>query len=419
MVLNWAELKFGGRLIRLAQNARSRVRARHPELEAQLYAQDRKDWVWRTLTDSSFSNLAWTTGLFLGICIALSTIAFILETVPDYERSSQWAKYSFYAEWFFVIVFSMEIGLKFWSTPQTTQQFFMDALNVIDILSILPFYIELFLVVFVGSGVAMWDLRVLRALRLMRMMKMGRFSDDLQILAEGLFRARISIAMLFGTLILGTVFFSVFLWTTERGSWNASLQCYARSDEVNYNGCSPFASVPLSFWWAATTMTTVGYGDAFPVTPIGRCIGGLAMLAGIFCVALPTGVLCAEFTKLYEERSHCQKEFRITAELQMRPKAELELFLAVEKIADSKKELEEQLIYMNRLAHIYNDSIKIDPMYTSFQNQAGTAIDAIKDLIISVSHDLLVIPAHVATLTGLHEIVRERSRSSVATSPGP
>merc|ERR1719324_2105554 len=124
----------------------------------------------------------------------------------------------------------------------------MDGLNVIDILAILPFYFELVLAMYFGAKGGMLDLRGLRAFRLMRMMKMGRFSGDLQLLAEGMYRARVSIGMLFVSLILGTVVFSVLMWVVERGTWSAATQCYSRRNEVTYNGCSPFESVPVGFW---------------------------------------------------------------------------------------------------------------------------------------------------------------------------
>jgi len=297
---------------------------------------------------------------------------------------------------------------------------------VIDVLSILPFYIEMVMVLFLGSKVAMLDLRLLRAFRLMRMLKMGRFSGELQLLAEGLIRARVSFALLCGTLILGTVIFSVLMWITERGSWDAGKQCYSRPDEVFFNGCSPFESVPVGFWWAITTMTTVGYGDAFPVTPFGRVIGGVAMLAGIFCVALPTGILCTEFSKLYEERANVCKETKLTTELQMRPKAELELFLDGEKLARSREDLDEQLTYLKRLAYIYveqtNDKnikamkaeqvLKLDPMYTTFQSQTAVAMDAMRAFVTTVCAELEKVPAH-------HFAYRRSSTSPMTSATTP
>jgi hypothetical protein len=423
MVNNWAELKFGKRLKKLAKQARDRVRQKHPELEGEILTRERKEWVWNTLTDAGYSKLAFTVGAFLGLCIALSTVAFVLETVPQYEQAPGWGDYFFYAECFFVVVFTIEIALKFWSTPQTTLEFFKDFLNVIDILAILPFYVELFLVLFVGGKVMMWDLRALRAFRLMRMMKMGRFSGELQLLAEGLVRARVSIAMLCGTLILGTVIFSVLMWVTERGTWNASKQCYARIGEPFYNGCSPFQSVPFGFWWAMTTMTTVGYGDTFPITNWGKVIGGFAMLAGIFCVALPTGILCTEFSKLYEERHRGRKETSISHELQMRPKAQLELFLDGEKIHTLRHDLDEQLIYLKRLAHCYvevgnkagSKKVKrlklIDPMYSTFQNQAAENLDSMRSLVTEVCDELGSVKMYASAVT-------DRRRSS-STNPTP
>merc|ERR1719379_29527 len=126
--------------------------------------------------------------------------------------------------------------------------------------------------------------------------------------------------MLCGTLMLGMVIFSVIIWLVEQGTWNPGRQCYARNGEAFFNGCSPFESVVVGFWWSLTTMTTVGYGDTFPLTPLGKLIGGIAMLAGIFCVALPTGILCAEFSRLYEERSKAPlsaQQVDITEEIQM------------------------------------------------------------------------------------------------------
>lgn len=241
------------------------------------------------------------------------------------------------------------------------------------------------------------------------MLKMGRFSGELQLLAAGLIRARVSFALLCGTLILGTVIFSVLMWIVERGIWDASRQCYSRPGEVSFNGCSPFESVPVGFWWAITTMTTVGYGDTFPISPLGRAIAGVAMLAGIFCVALPTGILCTEFSKLYEERANMCKETKLTEELRMRPKAELELFLDSEKLARSRNDLEEQLLYMKRLAYIYVEStnkarkteeiLKLDPMYTTFNNQAVAAMDAMRVFVSTVSDELARIPVHTAAIS--------------------
>jgi len=428
---NWAELRFGARLKQWAHQARLRIRAKYPEKEPEHQARERRQCVYYTLTDSMYSHLAHWVGLFLGACIALSTVAFILETVPEYERAPGWGTYFFYAECFFVGVFSIEIALKFWSTPRTTKEFFKDPLNVIDVLSILPFYVEMVMAMFMGSKVVMLDLRLLRAFRLMRMLKMGRFSGDLQLLAEGMYRARMSFALLCGTLILGTLLFSVLMWMFERGSWDSTKQCFSRPGEVFFNGCSPFENVPYGFWWAITTMTTVGYGDTFPITPTGKLIAGFAMLAGIFCVALPTGILCTEFSKLFADHSREQRKAKVTTELRSRPKVELELFLEGEKLHRARDDIDAQLMYMKRLAYIYvescNQDLKpsdaehvlcIDPMYTAFQNKAVNALDSMMNYVLCVSSNLAA-RHYAATFSGRDRVRRFLSGAPLVERPEP
>merc|ERR1719387_3244272 len=101
MVQNWAELKYGKRFKKLAKQARERVRARHPEREAEEKKKELKDCLYHTLTDNQYSKLAWTVGAFLGICIALSTVAFVLETVPEFEKDPQWGEIFFHQRDFF------------------------------------------------------------------------------------------------------------------------------------------------------------------------------------------------------------------------------------------------------------------------------------------------------------------------------
>merc|ERR1719235_2295674 len=160
----------------------------------------------------------------------------------------------------FVAIFTLEFALRIWSTPQTTWEFFSQPLNCIDLIAILPFYVELLLMFTFGQQSLGIDLRFLRAIRLVRMLKMGRYSSELQFMAQGMLRSQKSFVLLCFMLGLGLVFFSSMIWIHERGSWDAASQCYVRAGEVHFSGCSPFESVPLGFWWAMTTMTTVGYG---------------------------------------------------------------------------------------------------------------------------------------------------------------
>jgi voltage-gated potassium channel Kch len=394
-ITHWAELKFGLRLRRAADRARGRVHERAPKNEQdEVKKEEFRHHVYMTLSEPSYSKLAGAFSLFLGLAIIVSTTFFVIETLPALGRDAWWRGMFFYAEIFFVILFSIEISLRFWSTPQTSKEFLTDFMNIIDLLSILPFYFELAMVAFTGGAAVHLDLRFLRAFRLTRMLKMGRFSSELQLLVEGFIRARVSIAMLVCTLILGMVFFATLLWLLERGIWNPELQCHSRPGEAHFNGCSPFESVPAGFWWGITTMTTVGYGDTFPISSVGRVVGGIAMLAGIFCVALPTGILCTEFSQLYHERSTASKHAHLSKQLTRRPKHELELYLNSKTLSQLRNEVDEAMTYVKHLSVCYIDitgtKAELDPLWGTFQTQTTEAINALRMYVQMITDEIVL-----------------------------
>lgn len=346
-----------------------------------------KEETWKTLTHPNHSMLAYTCVMGIIFCITLSTIFFILETIPSIENDSNWEGVFFYSEMFFVIIFTIEFILRFWSTPQTTKEFLTEPLNIIDVVAILPFYIELVMVMLLNMGSLGIDLRFLRALRLVRMVKMGRHSTQLQFMGEGIARSQKSFVLLVFMLSLGLVLFSALIWICERGSWDFEKQCYARINEVHFSGCSPFESVPLGFWWAVTTMTTVGYGETFPVTPMGRAIGGVAMIAGILCVALPTTVLCVEFSEVLEEQMHSEhKTGKIKKKLRERNRHELELYLKMIEYDTLRKHLDQHLKYIKHVAVAECERLEkdhnIDPAFTMFQKSSAGNLFQLKQLVV-------------------------------------
>jgi len=234
-------------------------------------------------------GLAWTIVGMIGV----STFCFCAETVPSLEAyDSIWHG----SEIFFVIVFSLEYTIRFIVTSKGKMNFILDTSNMIDAVAILPFYISLLFTMPIS------DLRVIRVFRLMRVFKLIRFSQDLQFIVQGISSTRTAFFLLGFLLMLALIFFSFLMWFFERGAWDAKLNCYVRPGEVHFTGCSPYQSVPDSLWWAVTTLTTVGYGDTFPLSGPGRAICGVSMVTGILCIALPTTHLGVEFAGLYEEK---------------------------------------------------------------------------------------------------------------------
>jgi len=185
-----------------------------------------------------------------------------------------------------------------------------DILNWIDFLSILPYYIEIFVV---GSPGLTW-VRVLRLARIFRVFKLGRYQEGFSLFYYT-FRSSLSTLMLgICFLILGMVIFSSFMFYAE--------QTYAHFDddeeEWTYNDDtilpnekSFFQSIPHTFWWCIVTMTTVGYGDTYPISPLGKLVAGITFLGGLAIIAFPIAILGSRFLDLYLESEANKKKRRL------------------------------------------------------------------------------------------------------------
>jgi voltage-gated potassium channel len=205
-------------------------------------------------------------------------------------------------EYLSVAVFSAEYALRIWSCVEEPQyagaifgrlRFALSPLAIVDALAVLPFYLPFFSV----------DLRVLRMFRLFRIMrimriaKLARYSDSLQMLLRVVKSRKEQ--------LFSAVFILLILLVVA-----ASLMYYAEHDAQP----KVFSSIPAAMWWAAATLTTVGYGDAFPITAIGKIMAAMIAMLGIGMFALPTGILGAAFLEDLDRRKkprqcpHCGKE---------------------------------------------------------------------------------------------------------------
>lgn len=272
-----------------------------------------KHKVYELFEEPDSSRAAFCVVFFIILCIIASTITFCLETIPRMEKHHDifWG-----LEIFFVTIFTIEYIFRFWaSVPEKMSfaAFLFSPLNVIDLLSIAPFYLTLAMKHFAKSDYHLdFDLRVLRALRLVRIFKVGRYSSQLKLIAGAMERSMASLVMLGLCMVFALIIFSTLIFLVERGVWDSKQGCYIRTGEGmgSLDGlCSPFQSIPEAGWWAITTMTTVGYGDTYPITDGGRVIGGLTMVIGILCVALPTTVLGVQFSDSFAQVTE-EKEIR-------------------------------------------------------------------------------------------------------------
>lgn len=217
--------------------------------------------------------------------IVLNVAAFIAETVPSI--AAQFGSELQVFELFSVGIFTIEYVLRLWAAVevpflkrlpplQARLKFARRGSQVIDLLAIAPFYL---------AHIFNLDLRVLRALRLLRFLKLSRYSPAMHTLLRVLQNERRSLMGAALLLFAAVLFASTGIYYLESA---------AQPDK--------FGSVPESAWWAMATLTTVGYGDIFPITPLGRLFGGLVMITGLCILALPVAIVSAGFAQEVNRR---------------------------------------------------------------------------------------------------------------------
>ncbi|WP_456377855.1 ion transporter [Lutibacter sp.] len=210
--------------------------------------------------------------IILIFTILLSIILVMLESVESFD-----AKYHNFlniSEWVITILFSIEYIARIVTIKKPTTYIF-SFYGIIDLLATIPKYLSL---IFVGTH-ALVALRALRLLRVFRILKLARYLGASRNLIAALKASRIKISVfLFSvlvlTIILGTVMYLI---------------------EGPENG---FTSIPHSMYWAIVTLTTVGYGDLAPHTPFGQFIASMVMILGYGIIAVPTGIVTSEMTKV-------------------------------------------------------------------------------------------------------------------------
>eukprot|EP00392_Amoebophrya_sp_AT5.2_P014471 g14620.t1 len=207
--------------------------------------------LWTFLETDPFLNA------FLLAVIAISTLAFCLETVHSLQKYN----HEFLVlETFVVTIFTLEIVTRFTCAPMDAGKFFSNTMNVIDVVAVLPWYIERGCYAYehvFGTNVEepTVSLTVVRCLRLARLFKFGRYSNEMSLVTGAFLRSSVSFLMLGFMLSIAVVVFSTLLYLVEQGDYDDELGCHSRaklnpSADFLKTECSPFASIPKTFWWA-------------------------------------------------------------------------------------------------------------------------------------------------------------------------
>ncbi len=225
--------------------------------------------------------------IFIITLIVLNIFALILETVePIYRMSPVFFK-TF--EWFSMIIFSVEYILRIWCSVENPEyegpiksrlKYMTSFFGLVDLLAILPFYLP-----FIGGDFRF--ARAVRLFRLLRILKLARYSFALSGLQRVLQRKKEELICVGFLLALLLVI--------------ASSSMYLLEHEVQPEA---FSSIPATMWWGVVTLTTVGYGDVYPITFIGKILGAMIAILGIGLFALPAGLIGSAYLEELEERKN-------------------------------------------------------------------------------------------------------------------
>jgi voltage-gated potassium channel len=157
-------------------------------------------------------------------------------------------------------------------------RYMVSPIAIIDLLAVIP-------ALFAFGGAPSLILRFFRVLRMLRLAKLGRTSKAWQHIRDAVYEKRYEFGLILGMLAIAILI-------------SGSLLYFAEADAQP----EKFGSIPRALWWAIVTLTTVGYGDAYPVTVLGRILAGIIAVTGVTLIALPTGLFAASFTEAMERR---------------------------------------------------------------------------------------------------------------------
>jgi voltage-gated potassium channel len=236
---------------------------------------------------------------FLIVLILLNVIAVILATEDSINR--EFSSIFYYIELVSIIIFVAEYLIRLYICNTNERyggliwgriSYIFSPMALIDLAAIVPFFIP-FLIKF-----DLRFIRILRILRILRLLKLARYSDAMDIMISVIKRKKEELVIVITTLFVLIIISSSLMYISE-----TSMQ----GDK--------FSSIMSAMWWSVATISTVGYGDIYPVTILGKVLAGLIALLGIGLFALPTAILGAGFLEEFDKRKktgmicpHCGKE---------------------------------------------------------------------------------------------------------------
>lgn len=209
--------------------------------------------------------------VILIVAIILSVIVVMLDSIV--EIRTDYGTQLEALEWLFTIIFTIEYGLRIWCV-RLPRVYMFSFFGIIDFLAVIPTYLSILL----PGGQFLSVVRILRVLRIFRVLKLVRYIGEARLLRVALRQSRYKIIVFLLTVLTLVVQIGALMYLIEGASGN-------------------FSSIPKSIYWAVVTLTTVGYGDVVPQTPLGQTLASIVMILGYAIIAIPTGILGAELVR--------------------------------------------------------------------------------------------------------------------------
>ena len=209
--------------------------------------------------------------LVLIVFICLSVVVVMIESISGI--ADRWRPELYVLEWIFTVAFTIEYVLRVYSAEQP-RRYVRSFFGIVDLLAVLPTYIS----IFVPGAQSLLVVRFLRLLRVFRVLKLAEYVQEARVLRSALVASRRKILVFFVAVVTLVVIIGAVMHLVE-GETNG------------------FTSIPRSVYWAIVTLTTVGFGDIAPRTPLGQFLASVVMLMGYSILAVPTGIVTAEMTR--------------------------------------------------------------------------------------------------------------------------
>lgn len=229
--------------------------------------------------------------VLLMFLILISVTAVILETVDEYAAAYGSLFHSI--EIVSVTIFTIEYVLRLWIAPLDPRyagrfgrlRYALSMMAVIDLAAIVPSLLPMFF------PMDLLILRFFRVFRLFRLLKMSRYVESLDTLDDAIIAKKEELLVSMAMLAMLLLFSSSLMYLVE-----------------NQVQPDKFPSIPATLWWGVVTLTSVGYGDTFPITPLGKLLGGVTAFLGVAMFALPTGIFAAAFADEIAKRRRKEGE---------------------------------------------------------------------------------------------------------------